>query len=545
MKKGRVFLNMAVVFMIAVGSVSAPMAWGEPVAIKNWIWNHPAVIETWRILSGDLEKLGIQVEIKSGALDEWVGEIVGATPIHKYNSVTMSWGGGPDRLDPDFFLTEWFHSSRAVKGGRNYGYYTNKEYDSVVDAQKVEMDRVKRQALVRKAQKILAKDNAFFPIYHHDYVQAYNKERIEGVVPVMGTGIGFAYIPWTFYKAKPKTSQREVRVVNLYDIHTLNPFATPEVENEAWLRLIYDTFVKRDADLNLIPWAAESWKVVDSTTVDIILRDGMKFHDGKPVTVEDVKFTFDYINKWKFPALSRAWKQIKSVDIMEGRRVRFKLVEPFAPFIANVLGHMFIAPKHIWEKIPESVGTANPTDWPNPKPVGSGPYQFVEWKKGEYFHYKANKDHAFMPPNFDGLYYIVNPTIPGLLMMMEKGQAEIVGNYLDGKQGKDLDSLPHLKMVATPNHGMYEVRPNVKMKPFDDPAFRQAFQHAVNRKMMLDVNLSGFGTICHNTPINPLNKFWSDPEIPVVEFDLNKARAILKAAGYTWDEKGKLHYPKR
>ena len=149
-----------------------------------------------------------------------------------------------------------------------------------------------------------------------------------------------------------------------------------------------------------------------------------------------------------------------------------------------------------------------------------------------------------MPPNLDGIYYIVNPTIQGVLLMMEKGTADIVGNYLDGSQGKHLDSLPHLKMVATPNHGMYEIRPNVRMKPFDTPAFREAFQHAINRKMMLDVNLSGFGLICHNTPINPLNKFWSDPSISAIEFDLKKARTILEAAGYTWDQAGKLQYPK-
>jgi len=257
-----------------------------------------------------------------------------------------------------------------------------------------------------------------------------------------------------------------------------------------------------------------------------------------------VKFTFDYISKWKFPLLSRVWRQITSVDIMDGRRVRFKLVEPYAPFVANVLNYAFIAPKHIWEKIPESVGVANPADWPNSNPVGSGPYQFVEWKKGEYFHLKANKNHALMPPNLDGFYYVVNPTIQGVMAMMEKGQAEIVGTNLDGNQGRHLDSLPHLKMVTVKSHGLQEIRPNLKMKPFDDPAFREAFQHAMNRKMMVDVVTNGYALAAPTTPIAPLNKFWSDPETPFVEFDLSKARAILKAGGYTWDEKGKLHFPK-
>jgi peptide/nickel transport system substrate-binding protein len=515
---------------------------GEAVVINNWLPNWPKEVEIWRVLSRDLEKLGIQVELKSGTLDEWVGEIIGAQK--PYHTVTMSWGGAPDRLEPDFFLSEWFHSSRAVKGGRNYGNFINQEYDKIVDAQRREMDVKKRQELIYKAQKIIAKENPFFGIMHHDYVQVYNKDRVEGVIPVMGNGIGFAYLPWTFYKAKPKTNIREVRVANLNDIHTLNPFATPEVENEGWLRMMYDTLLKRDADLNLIPWMAESWKVVDYTTVDIVLRDGMKFHDGKPVTVEDVKFTFDYILKWKFPALARVWKQIKSVEVMEGRRVRFNLVEPFAPFIPNILGHAPIVPKHIWEKIPQSVGVANPTDWPNPNPVGSGPFKFVEWRKGEYVHFKANKEHLIVPPNFDGLYLIITPTNESMMAALEKGNAEIMGYYVDGKQGKRLDALPHLKMVSTSNQGLVEIRPNLKMKPFDDPAFRRAFQHAINRKAMLEIAVDGCGTICQNTPIHPQIKQWHDPDAITPEFNLEKARGILKTAGYTWDEKGKLHSPK-
>ena len=131
-----------------------------------------------------------------------------------------------------------------------------------------------------------------------------------------------------------------------------------------------------------------------------------------------------------------------------------------------------------------------------------------------------------------------------MMAALEKGNAEIMGYYVDGKQGKRLDALPHLKMVDTPNQGLVEIRPNFKMKPFDDPAFRRAFQHAINRKAILEIALDGCGTICQNTPIHPLIKPWHDPDATTPEFDLEKARAILKSAGYTWDEKGKLHSPR-
>jgi len=81
------------------------------------------------------------------------------------------------------------------------------------------------------------------------------------------------------------------------------------------------------------------------------------------------------------------------------------------------------------------------------------------------------------------------------------------------------------------------------MKPMDDPIFRQAFQHAINRKGMLEIIYGNYGNACHNTPITPFLKFWNNPDIPIIDFDLNKAREILKTAGYTWDKEGRLCYP--
>jgi peptide/nickel transport system substrate-binding protein len=401
----------------------------------------------------------------------------------------------------------------------------------------------KRQDLVRKAQALIDRDNAFFNIYFKAYFQAYNSDRIDGAIPVMGSGIGFPYIPLTYLYGKPKTARKEITAVNIHDIISLNPFYIPDVENEWWLRLVYDPLVRRDKDLKLIPWAARAWKLIDSTTIDITLRDGMKFHDGRPVTAEDLRFTIDYIKEWKFPVLSRIWKNIDSVKAVDGRTVRLKLTEPYAPFFETVFAYMFIAPKHIWENIPKSVDVKSPVDWPNPNPVGSGSYKFDTWKKGEYFHLTAHKEH-FSPPGFEGLYYRVTPTTEGMMAMMEKGEADITAWNLDSEQAKRLASFPHLKTIDTPSIAMTEIRPHFKKKPTDDPAFRQALQHAINRKLMLDITFGGNGTLGYNTPIIPSIQYWNNPGIKVPEFSIDKAKDLLKKAGYTWDSQGRLCYPK-
>ena len=324
--------TLAVVLVVFTSSITANHnVYAEPVVLRMWLPNAPPEQEISRIFTRDVEKLGIKVELISANYDDWTANIINSE--NPYQLVMATWGSSPDRMDPDFFLSEMFHSGRATKGGRNYGYYINKDVDNLLDAQRKEMNRQKRQQAVRRVQEVIAKDNAFYNIYHKEYFQAYNSDRIEGAIAVVGSGVGFPYIPLTYLNARPKTTKREITAVCIHDIFSLNPFYVPEVENEWWLRLIYDPLVRLDKDLNIVPWAAKSWKIVDNTTVDVTLRDGMKFHDGRPVTVDDLKFTVDYIKEWKFPALSRVWKNVDNVRVVDRQTVRFKLVEPYAPLV--------------------------------------------------------------------------------------------------------------------------------------------------------------------------------------------------------------------
>jgi peptide/nickel transport system substrate-binding protein len=306
----------------------------------------------------------------------------------------------------------------------------------------------------------------------------------------MGSGIAMSYIPWSYYRMKPLGNRKVVRVTNIYDIVTLNPFQTPEINNSTMLRWMYPTFVIRAPDTTVQPWAAEKWSVPEPTKVDLVLRDGMKFDDGKPVTVEDVKFTFDYILQWKFPALARVTDSVESVEIKGPREVRFNLKKPSASFVPSVLGFAFIAPKHIWEGVPGSSGLKSPADWPNEKPVGYGAFRFKEWRKGEYLHFDVNKGF-FTPPNIDGVIWLVVPNIENQLAMMERGEADLIGWTIDAEQAKRLRAHKDLTVVTVPSHGLHEARFNMEMAPTNDPKFRLALQHAINRPELIDVVFGG------------------------------------------------------
>lgn len=515
---------------------------GSPVgSIQLWIPNWPDMIEISRQLTEAWKKLGIAVQVKQGTLDTWTAEIIGQHQMP--HLAAMSWGGAPDRIDPDYFLTEFYNSSRAGKGGLNYGEFRDPSYDAATDRQRQEMDEETRRKLVFEAQAMVAAANPALSLFSRNYIQAYNTKRVDGVVPVMGSGIAMPYIPWTYLKMTAKTNRKLVKTTSIYDIHTLNPFATPEVYNTSLLRWIYPTFVIRNEGLELTPWAAESWKVLDPKTVDVVIRDGMKFHDGKPVTVEDAKFTFDFIDKWKFPAMSRVTGTVESTEILPPRTLRFHLKQPNAPFVANVLGFTFIAPKHIWEPVAASGNLKTPADFPNDQAVGSGPFRLGEWRKGEYLFLKSNPDW-WMAPKIEGVYWLVVPSLENQMGMMEKGEADLLGWYIDRKQGDMLARNPDLKVVSTPNHGLHEIRMNVGLPPLDNPAFRLALQQATDRQLLLDLVFGGSGVIANNSPIIPVNKQWSNPDVPNPPFSIEDARKTLEKAGFGWNSSGELLHPK-
>jgi peptide/nickel transport system substrate-binding protein len=524
---------------LAANADATPPAAGSPIPpLTSFVPNWPDHVEIWRQLTQAWAPLGIELEIRQGTLDTWVAQVVAE---HKTPHLTsMSWGGAPDRLDPDYFLSEFFLGRRDINGGLNYGHYHSDAFDALCEAQRSEMDPIKRQKLVRDAQAQILADSPALILLHRDLVHGYNKKRFSGVKPILGNGIGAPYMPLSYMDLTPLTSRKFIKIATFSDIASLNPFHTPEVYNSGVMRLMYPTFVTRDEKTNLMPWSLQSWNVVGPTTVDIVLRPGTKFHDGKPATVQDLKFTFDFINKWKFPALSRVTDAVKSAEITGDHTVRLTLHKPYAPFVANVLGYAFLVPKHIWENVPSNF--ASPADWPNDQPVGSGPWKYMLWRKGEFLQFAANPDF-FMKPKLDGLVLLRIPQVESMVGMLERGDVDMIGWNLDVPLGKRIDQNPDLQSVRTPTHGQHEIRFNLAMAPCDNPAFRLALQHATDRARLLEVIFAGGGVVSNGSPITPALTSWANLDLRVPEPSIDKARAVLKDAGFAWDGNGRLLMP--
>lgn len=537
--------DVAVAGGVAFLSVAPVRAFGQadrrvpPLSITYYT-TLPEQEDIWKLVTQDWRKLGLGIKLN-----------VLATPVALHRMYTdrdyghigsVSWASDMTRLDPNFHLGEQLHSDGIRKGGRNYGFYKSAEFDKYCDLQRREMDRNKRREYVLKAQEVAAADFPIWWMYYSANIEAYNSRDWENVQPMPMGGLGSFYNIWTYLKVRPKTSRKRIRVAYGSEIYNLNPFSGHNAPSTAAMRWVYDTYARIGPNLDAVPWAAESWNIVDSKTVDIVLRAGMKFHDGKPVTVQDVKFTWDYTQKWKFPLYNWINKYVAKTEILNDRSVRFHLTEPHAPFIDQVLTTALILPKHIWEKIPESIRLKNPIDWPNAAPIGSGPFKLKSFKKGEGMYMEANKDH-WEAPLIEGIYWRFKMAPDALASAMISEEADIIGSEIRLSLAKTFERHKHLTVVKTPSNRIWMARPDMRKKPFDDKEFRRALYHAINIKKIHEVIFEGTGVGGRNTPISPILKFWHNPGIPTVDFSIDKARKILKSAGYAWDKDGHLLFP--
>ncbi len=485
-------------------------------------------------------------EISRLAVDAWedLGIPAKLWPVASPVMVEKAWAGktyevyfihhdpNPDRMEPDTWLYNYYHSSNVGPSGSNLSGYQNPEYDALIEGQRSEADTAKRKELVDKAQEWLYNAQPFHPFAHLHLAGVYNKDTFGDPTIFVGNPV---YNFWGLGSLKPLTDRQVIRVGLSRDFETTNPMAVSNPEDFNWLSLMYDKLGRIAPDGTAQPWAAESIDAISPSEYEVTLREGMTWHDGKPVTAEDVAFTFNYAKEKQAVYFVSALQRLEKAEVVGPNKVRFTLSEPFVPFVANVLCQVFVLPKHVWE------GIENPLEIPNDNPIGSGPWKFDYWRTLEESMLVRFEDH-FQPPLAEGLLHVTYGSVDGMLGAMEEGSIDTVGEILTVAQVEQLEGLPHIKVEKVVEFGMSGVYFNTRFEPFNDRIFRQALSLAFPIDDIIKIVLRGAGDPAGSI-IAPSLEFWHNDSVPAFSYDPERAREMLLEAGYTWDEKGMLHYP--
>jgi peptide/nickel transport system substrate-binding protein len=501
----------------------------------------PDQLDAWRKWSADAQKIGLKYDIVVVSPTRWLE----VTLAHINGDVETHWGQlRPERIDPaDYVVSRGDGLDR-----RNFGEWVNTTYDRLAESQVREPDPARRLALVHEAARVLADDRYINQFgWGPTIIDVYNSQDWEGVVKTLGFGIASFDAYHTFLKLRPKTGKRKVVVGMTALLDTTNLIAS-NGNMRAIGRMIYDRLAYYDADLKVIPWAAESWQRVDERSWDLKLRPGMKFHDGKPVTVHDLQFTFDFMRKFDRGLFWTENRFLEETSIKDEANnilhLRFK--EPYGEFETSFLQLNVILPKHIWENMMQEQGVGeDPRRLRIDKPIGSGPFRFGRYRKDTELQLIADKSH-FAAAGIDEIWAVATPTVDGLMGRLQSQEIDFIEARatLRPSQAKQLAGSKHLTDVRTTDLNWLHGVPRVSVLPWRDYEFRRAWHHSIDRNFLVDVVWEGAGRQPTANTFFVTGSPWNNPALPPIpEFDLDKAREILRAAGYSWAADGRLVYP--
>lgn len=310
------------------------------------------------------------------------------------------------------------------------------------------------------------------------------------------------------------------------EIEKVNPVLDESQEIDA---LLFRGLTKPDENNGVKPDLAESWEISqDNIIYTFKLREDAKWQDGKPVTAEDVAFTF---NKIIAPStntpISGEFNEIKSVEAVGDFEVKITLHRPFPPLLDKL--KIGIVPAHILRD-----ENLNETDF-NQHPIGNGPFKLKEWKNDHTIVLERNDEYYGQAPKLDEVVFKPVPDANTRALQLKTGEIDLAllePNQLAGVKETDLYAV-HEVSTADYRAVMY----NMRLPLFQDKRVRQAMNLAVNREELVKGVLAGKG----EPAWGPLQKSWAGvPQKEWYSYNIEKAKQLLAEAGWVKGSDGVL-----
>ncbi len=269
---------------------------------------------------------------------------------------------------------------------------------------------------------------------------------------------------------------------------TLNPNVAPIDEYSLLLgQNIFSKLVSLADDGGVLPEVAERWEEsADGRTYTFFLRRDVRFHDGQPLTAEDVRATFARIAE---SSNSEVGQRVASVQAPDPWTVTITLKTPWAAFIPT-LGWFgtSILPAHVYAS---AAWRGNPA---NMRPIGSGPFKFKSWEPGRRIILEKNTDYFGQGPYVDELEYVITPSTAAGVELLLKGRTDYLMGRAPSRMVQQLSRTPGLRVTTSPSDGRAYLAFNMRRAPFNDVRARRAVNLAIDRRRIIDRVLSGIGT---------------------------------------------------
>jgi peptide/nickel transport system substrate-binding protein len=326
--------------------------------------------------------------------------------------------------------------------------------------------------------------------------------------------------------ARPSAAKSELTVAIAGEPTDLDPTNALGNVGVRLLYPIFDLLIRRDfLDGNkLVPSLATSWRRVDDLTLEVVLRDGVRFHDGSTMTAEDVKFTFDRVLDPNNRGEARGYfAQLDRVQIVDGRTVRFVTKSP-DPLIEQRLASYgaWIVPRAHVEKVGNDAFVRHP--------LGSGPFKLTEWRRDASLTLEAHDTYWDARPAVNKLTFRLIPETSTRVAALLSGEVDIITN-LPADQVASVEASPECHVRGVPLANAHVLKYNTTHPSLADARVRRAMNLAIDREGLVRSLWRGKATVPKGFQFD--GEFGSSPSRRPLAFDPDRARALLAEAGYS------------
>lgn len=321
------------------------------------------------------------------------------------------------------------------------------------------------------------------------------------------------------------------------DTDRLDPPAMTTQEGFIATTAIYEGLVKyKPNSTDVEPALAEKWDISDDGRTYVFhLRSGVKFHDGSPLTAEAVAFSFDRSINPENPLYKEAQGDyggfpyindyignvVARVEAAGPLDVKFTLKRKFSPLLSNLaIPPGFVISMEALKKFGKQI---------NENPVGTGPFRFVEWKKDDHITVEAFDGYWGTKPKLQRIVFQPVPEASVRALKIQRGEGDVAWPF-DPKDAANLRGKADTDVLEQPGLNVNMAEFNLKKPEFQNKTLRQALNYAVNKQELAEKLYSGAGVPA--TGVLPSTSWAFDPEIKGYPYDPEKARAMLREAGY-------------
>ncbi len=319
-----------------------------------------------------------------------------------------------------------------------------------------------------------------------------------------------------------------------YDPRSLDPALSTDVPTGRAVGYVFDGLVRFSPDAQIVPSLARVWEVSnDGMVYTFHLRSGVKFHDGRPFTARSVVSSFQRVLD---PATKggRGWplypirgaedfaagkaKSVSGIAAPNDTTIVITLKEPLAIF-----------PKLLAMPVASIVPENPPANF-GERPVGTGPWKFVEWKHDDYIRFAKNANYFGGAPKSDSLMARIVPEPSTAVAEFESGNVDVL--YIPEAETRNWEQTDERKgvLMTAPALRLIYIAINTTRGPLKDLRVRQALNHATNTPVILNQMLSGRGNIANG--VVPPSLEGSDTTRKPYSHDIARAKQLLAAAGY-------------